>query len=274
MNNTGRGRRGKGGSTGGSQGTVAPAQQKLVEVLQVFSGLTGLYLCFKDFSLRTNLPVELSEHRLPACLRNKRSPKGQNCWAFCAAGGVIDTSLRADPSSWKYRCPFGLMKIAIPVMDKGRMLGVIYATQISRKTDPAWWCERHTILSVLPEFIRQTLEHMASPPAKLARARMLQDYVDRNLENPVRLADVARALGLSPSRASHVIKQVCGRSFTQYLSEARLDRAAHWLRLQEYTILDIAMKLCFYDQSHFSRAFTRRYRMPPLRYRKSHSEVL
>jgi AraC-like DNA-binding protein len=54
----------------------------------------------------------------------------------------------------------------------------------------------------------------------------------------------------------------------EYIKELRLREAARLLRESDLRVADVAVRVGFVNPNHFSRAFARRYRSSPLRYRK------
>jgi AraC-like DNA-binding protein len=68
----------------------------------------------------------------------------------------------------------------------------------------------------------------AAPPVGLANA--VQEFLATHLAERVRLQDLARTLGYSPSHVSAVIHRMTGRRFTQLRREMQLERAMFLLR--------------------------------------------
>lgn len=94
--------------------------------------------------------------------------------------------------------------------------------------------------------------------------------ITRQIEwGELRPRDVAQALGIS-LRYLHKIFAASGTTFSAYVARERLERARGVLdnpRLRQQTLTDIAHRFGFYDLSHFSRSFSRRYGMSPGTYR-------
>ncbi|MCW8132632.1 MAG: helix-turn-helix domain-containing protein [Planctomycetota bacterium] len=100
------------------------------------------------------------------------------------------------------------------------------------------------------------------------RRAAIQRFVQMRHTAPVRLADLAEQLNLSESRAAHAVKEVCGKTFVEMLTEARLRTASGLLRHTNLDILDVALRSGFGDVSHFHRCFRTRFKSTPLKYRK------
>jgi AraC-like DNA-binding protein len=121
---------------------------------------------------------------------------------------------------------------------------------------------------------RSTLPRPGAYSDYLARRRALINSIIRMRHTkPLRIADIAAALKLSPSRTAHAVKEACGRTFIELLTEARLRTAASLLLHTDYSILDIALRSGFGDVSQLHRIFRRRFRVSPLKYRKQFNPV-
>lgn len=80
--------------------------------------------------------------------------------------------------------------------------------------------------------------------------------------------EVARAVHLSPSHFSYLIRREAGSTFTDLLNRMRVDRAAELLAHTDKPLVAIALACGFRDQSYFTKVFKRYRHTTPLRYRK------
>jgi AraC-like DNA-binding protein len=103
----------------------------------------------------------------------------------------------------------------------------------------------------------------AAPPVGLANA--VQEFLATHLAERVRLQDLARTLGYSPSHVSAVIHRMTGRRFTQLRREMQLERAMFLLR-RCVPVKRSALDAGFNDPAYFSRVFSRRFGVPPSRW--------
>ncbi len=144
-------------------------------------------------------------------------------------------------------------------------------------TDSGCWIER--VLAArdfesLCEELRRALdayfEHIAlqgfnrTNPA----VRRALDYLASHFSEPLRLAAVARAAGLSVHRLAHVVKDSTGRTVMQHVRRLRIQHAQ---KLLEEGVLDgasIAVESGFHDQSHLTRQFQAALGTTPGRYRR------
>lgn len=89
------------------------------------------------------------------------------------------------------------------------------------------------------------------------------DYIESHLDSQIRLEDAAAAAGFSKYYFHRIFKQETGLSLYKYIRKRRLAQAASLLFNSRIPVLDIAVGLCFESQEAFTRAFKKRYGMPP-----------
>lgn len=94
------------------------------------------------------------------------------------------------------------------------------------------------------------------------------DFMETNLSEPLTLADVANASGLSPSHFARRFKSATGSPPHQYLMQMRVDRAKRML-LQHEPIAEIALACGFTHQEHLTRIFRRMTGVTPASYRRA-----
>ncbi len=104
------------------------------------------------------------------------------------------------------------------------------------------------------------------PPRWLGQARELLH--DRSGEQ-LSVAGVAAAVGVHPVHLARVFRLHYGMPVGAYVRGLRLDWAAGRLTATDQGIAQIALLAGFYDQSHFSRAFKRRFGLTPRAYRRA-----
>ena len=97
----------------------------------------------------------------------------------------------------------------------------------------------------------------------------LQEYIERNLQEPITLSDLARQAGYSPWHIGHMFKEVTGRSPFEYIRLRRLSEAALVIRDQNKKVLDVALDFVFDSQEGFTRAFSREFGIAPYKYHKN-----
>ncbi|MBC8074887.1 MAG: helix-turn-helix transcriptional regulator, partial [Chloroflexales bacterium] len=86
--------------------------------------------------------------------------------------------------------------------------------------------------------------------------------------DPVNVAALAREIGLSPSRLSHLFKQQVGSSIVETALALRLRQAARLLAFTQHPVATIAHEAGFQSAFYFSRQFKAYYGQSPSAYRK------
>jgi AraC family transcriptional regulator len=98
--------------------------------------------------------------------------------------------------------------------------------------------------------------------APAARKRVLE-LIDARLEQRLSIDELAREAELSPSHFSRAFKQAIGRAPYQHILTRRLERARRLLEQRGASLSDIALRLGFADQAHFTRLFKREFGVTP-----------
>jgi two-component system response regulator YesN len=82
------------------------------------------------------------------------------------------------------------------------------------------------------------------------------------------IRDLALEFHLSPSYLQRLFKHQTGVSMGEWISEQRLQKAAHLLANSYLSVKEIAYNVGYEHASSFIRAFERRFAQAPARYRK------
>ena len=106
------------------------------------------------------------------------------------------------------------------------------------------------------------------PPRTPALARAVADYVAKNLDKPVHLQDIARAVFVSPYHLSRTFKQLTGRTIVEYVQEQRLAKAEEILAATDFSITEVAGLVGFNDAAYFATCFKQKTGVTPGQYRK------
>jgi AraC-like DNA-binding protein len=87
----------------------------------------------------------------------------------------------------------------------------------------------------------------------------------------LRLADLSRAVGVSPISLAEGFRRAFACSVGDYLRRKRVERAIEMLVGSDKSLGEIADGTGFCDQSHFVRVFKAQVGMTPSRYRRNHA---
>jgi AraC family transcriptional regulator len=101
-----------------------------------------------------------------------------------------------------------------------------------------------------------------------AQVRRVCEYIQAHLTCDIGVAELAGQVNLSPHHFSMLFKQALGVSPHQYVLQARIREAQRQLATERVEISEVALRLGFSDQSHFSRAFRKVTGTTPARWGK------
>jgi AraC-like DNA-binding protein len=89
----------------------------------------------------------------------------------------------------------------------------------------------------------------------------------------IRLADIGRALGVSPVHLTEVFREVEGTPFYRYALQQRLERAVRLLPGYGGDLSALALELDFASHSHFTTAFRRAFGCTPAAFRERARQI-
>ena len=107
---------------------------------------------------------------------------------------------------------------------------------------------------------------MVPPSRHLLRAK---DLADARYAEPLGVADLAAAAGLSRAHFSREFRRTFGETPHQYLLTRRLERAAALLRDTDRTVTEICFAVGLSSVGSFTTSFRRVHGKSPLAYRAS-----
>lgn len=110
------------------------------------------------------------------------------------------------------------------------------------------------------------VNHTPNPDTLTAVQRM-QDHIERYLQEPITLKDLANTAGYSPFHASRLFKEHTGKTPFDYIRALRLSKAALLLRDGDQPVITVALDFVFSSHEGFTRAFSRQFGLPPREYR-------
>lgn len=113
---------------------------------------------------------------------------------------------------------------------------------------------------------REALERLDIPAHRL---RAALEYIEAHLCEDVSLQAIAAASNLSTFRFARGFRKSVGLPPHQYIIGRRLERARELLRTTEDDIGEVARRVGFASQSHFTAVFSKRCGLPPKRYRQA-----
>ena len=117
------------------------------------------------------------------------------------------------------------------------------------------------------------MPYSAAAPLRSLTSTMLEGRVGKILRmvesgTTFTIRDLAVEFNLSPSYLQRLFKHQTGVCMGEWISEQRLQRAAHLLTNSYLSVKEIAHNVGYEHASSFIRAFERRFAQAPARYRK------
>lgn len=114
---------------------------------------------------------------------------------------------------------------------------------------------------------RYTVKKPASVPVdkETAPVRRVREYLHDSFAENVSIKKLAAIAALSPFHLSRVFEKEVGVPPHVYQLDIRLTKAARLISLGK-PIVDVAIETGFFDQSHFHKAFQRKFGVTPKRY--------
>ncbi len=118
----------------------------------------------------------------------------------------------------------------------------------------------------------EILRLAASQAQQTSRREALQRvtrHIRAHLAEEIVLADAAAAAFLSPNYLAHLLKKETGKTFTELVTERRMERAMELLANTATRIAEVAYASGFADEAYFARRFRQWRGMSPKAYRES-----
>ncbi|RAV23137.1 response regulator transcription factor [Paenibacillus contaminans] len=99
------------------------------------------------------------------------------------------------------------------------------------------------------------------------------DYINQHLDSDLRHSDLAREANMSKGYFSQCFKEIVGRTFHDYIRDARIENARLLLVQTKQPIYRVAEQCGYPNEKYFSRVFRERMGMLPSEYRQETAKV-
>jgi AraC-like DNA-binding protein len=116
------------------------------------------------------------------------------------------------------------------------------------------------------DLMRCSMQHNGKTSQRDALQRVVR-YVKENLDKEISLTDVAAAAFLSPNYLTHLLKKETGRTFTDLVTERRMEKAKELLANSSARIREVAYQCGFADEAYFNRRFRQWFDQTPKQFR-------
>ena len=104
---------------------------------------------------------------------------------------------------------------------------------------------------------------------QILAVQRMQDYIEKNKTEEIRLSDLARASLFSPWYAYRLFRAALGLAPAEYIRKYRLTQAARQLRGGRVRVIDAAYDAGFSNVDTFTRAFYREFGLHPSDYMRN-----
>lgn len=108
-------------------------------------------------------------------------------------------------------------------------------------------------------------------PVDSRRVRKVQEYLNQNFKQEIRLPELAALVGMSPTAFSRFFKLRTGRSVTDYLIDIRIGYASRRLVDSLMSVAEICYDSGFNNVSNFNRIFKRKKGCTPKEFRENYN---
>jgi len=125
----------------------------------------------------------------------------------------------------------------------------------------------HTLAHLLAVMIRHRHERNRDTSDGVQKVAQGIIYMSEHLDQPLRVSALSALANLSPAHFAVLFKQQTGCSPRDYLHLLRIHRACQLLRSSTLNVKEIAARLGYQDQFHFSRQFKAFQGLSPSDYR-------
>jgi AraC-like DNA-binding protein len=123
-------------------------------------------------------------------------------------------------------------------------------------------CQRYEI-----DLLRLAASQAQRTSRRDALSRVVR-YVRDNLAQRLSLPDAAAAADLSPNYLAHLLKKETGKTFTDIVTDRRMEKAQELLTHTSLRIAEIAGAVGFEDEAYFARRFRQCCQVAPRDYRR------
>jgi len=249
--------------------TITPEthSHKKFELAHLVSGRCAFSLGYKHYALRAgdlcflrpDVPHCESHLAAPAAFRIGWWGLGPDDMYFTLSDFLPEEGFRAH-------CNVRLHKLGSDARD------AMAALKRFGKTDdpPPVLGVKEALLTLAVQVLRNLTARVPheDPHAHGEIISQIKQYIARNLDRPLPLAEVARAALLSPNYLTTLFRKETGVPLGTYIARERVGHAKDLLATTDKSVKEIGYALGFDDPYTFSRAFKRVEGLSPQQYRR------
>lgn len=125
--------------------------------------------------------------------------------------------------------------------------------------------KREIIYRILQNDENDSLKHFALIGSQAQRIAKVIEVLNREFAQPLKVDDLAKKARMSSSSFYHHFKEITGMSPIQYQKQLRLQEARRLLLTESLEAAEAAFQVGYESPSHFSREYSRKFGMPPIK---------
>lgn len=189
-------------------------------------------------------------------------------------------------------CAYGLTEFAVPVRQEGRVIGFVQSGQVLQRPPTAEQFKKASrqvrengvdinatelekaffqtpvvppnqiaaiqhLLAIFAQHLTIKADHIAAlrANAELPQITRAKNYIRDHIVEDLSLSGVAKAVNMSTFYFCKMFTRHAGVHFTQFVSEARTERARQLLLNPKLRVSEIAYAVGFQSLTHFNRVF-------------------
>lgn len=125
---------------------------------------------------------------------------------------------------------------------------------------------------ILIELLRKHGYRMLNlPQSSILDFLKVYDYIDKHIDEPLKLSEISALVGITPNYFSHKFKESNGISLWEYITSKRIEKSVKMILDLDnrHTILEIALQCGFNNTVNFNKAFKKLKGFTPAELRKN-----
>jgi len=172
-----------------------------------------------------------------------------------------------DPSVWQ--------RVHLDPIGRKEVVSCLEKMKEERQNQAVGW--EIKIKSLLMEFLvivsrNFEQQHHVEPKGEYKYTQYIYqalNFMEKNLNRPVQVEEIAETIGLSADYFSRLFKQFTGLSPMEYMKNVRLAKATELLKDPFISVSKVAMEVGIDDPSYFTRQFKQALGVSPSQYQQN-----
>ncbi|GMX60988.1 hypothetical protein Elgi_74090 [Paenibacillus elgii] len=135
--------------------------------------------------------------------------------------------------------------------------------------------EKFMNLEMLGEYVYEQLSYQERDQLGDANNKFkeLLQYTNKHYNEELFLKDLSTKFFINLSYCCELFKKVTGMTFSQYMTDLRLKKAAELLQNSNLSIADVCKNVGYSDYFYFNKVFKKNFGCTPSKYRKSSGDM-